>query len=429
MNHFWVYLWIIPLLATASPLERGIRAKAAGDFPLATKELAEAVKAEPKNIQAWYQYGTVLGWQNRFEEARAALDQGLAISPDDYDLRVMRARVIAWQGDYENASQEFSKLAGENPKDDDVATMQGRIAGWRGRNHEAEMHYNAILTRNPNHVDALTGLGDLARDKRLTEMASDFYRRALAIDPSPDIQQRLDQLQNEKLMRLEYGLTASSFTGSTKSDWWSAWTQLSYRSDWGNIWGRVEQGERFDKEDTQLEIGWENTLADGLLIRGLAGGSPDADWAPEYYLESGIHWLPALDWPNLVLEIRHAEYVPRVVQTARTGIDYDFGKGWGISARWIHQEFEGGTPTEGWILSIKKEYDSGYAWNIGTASGAESLDGQTLLPGSVLRSQTWFGGLRGPISDNWGWRADVEYEDVKNGVNRQGVSIGIHHKF
>ena len=48
---------------------------------------------------------------------------------------------------------------------------------------------------------------------------------------------------------------------------------------------------------------------------------------------------------------------------------------------------------------------------------------------SVLRSQTWFAGLRGPITETWGWRADIEREYVDGGPDRTGVSFGVHHRF
>ena len=423
-------LWILPLLAAAGPLEKGIEAKAKGDFPLATQELARAVQTQPQNPQAWYHYGVVLGWQDRHAEARAALDRGLAMAPADYDLRAARARVIAWQGDYALASAELAKLAQENPADNDVAVMQARVAGWQGRQSEAESIYRAVIARDPRQVDALSGLGDLARDRQNREEALGYYRQALAIDSSPDIQKRLDALENQTLMRWDAGISASTFSDSSRSDWWSAWTQFSRTTQWGSFWGRIEQGERFDEQDTTLEIGWEGKPADGWTARAFVGGSPDASWAPEWYAELGALWVPAAGWPALAAELRQAEYLPRGVFTLRTGVEYEIGDGWRGSVRWVHQSFENGEPTDGWILSLDKELKSGLAWRIGAASGAESLNGELLRGSSnVLRSRTWFGGIRGPFNDQWGWRMDVEFEDVQGGADRRGFSIGVQHKF
>ena len=428
MNRKIVLFWLWPLLVHAGSYERGLELKKAGKFPEAEKALASAVRENPRQVEAWFHYGTVLAWQERHDEAMTAFGRGLAFAPDDYDLLVARARVLAWQGDYDRASAELEKLARRNPEDDDVAVMQGRVAGWRGRPDEAEAIYLKVISRNPGQVDALTGLGDLEKERKNRGEARGYYEAALAAGPSPDVSAKLEALENEKRWRVDFGVTGSTFDGSERSDWWSAWTQLGWESSVGVFWGRVEQGERFDDKDTVLEIGWEGAPADGLTTRLFAGGSFDASWAPEWYAEGGVAWKPASKWPALALEIRQAEYVPRSVLTFRTGLDFDFGSGWRSSARWVHQDFENGTPTDGWILALNKEYDSGFAWRIGAASGAESLDGQT-LQNDVLESQTWFAGIRGPIGDDWGYRLDFEFEDVDGGVDRRGVSLGFHHRF
>ena len=422
-------LWLCPLLAWGGAFERGVALKTAGDLPGATRELAAATRENPRNVEAWFHYGVVLGWQERHVEARAALERGLAIAPKDYDLRLARARVIAWQGDYATASRELAQLASENPADDDVRVLQGRVANWQGKPDEAEAHYRAVLARNPKQIDALTGMGDLARTRRQTHQAKDYYQQALAVEDSTDTRKKLEDLENEKLMRVDFGVTGSTFAGSERSDWWSVWTQVSRVTAWGNVWGRIEQGERFDDQDTQLEVGIEGVFADDFSGRIFAGGSPDANWAPEWYAEGGVKWLPEAGWPSPALEIRHAQYVPRGVWTFRLGFDHDFGNGWTGSARWVHQDFENGEPTDGWILSLDKVYDSGFGWRIGMASGAESLDGQTLEDDDILRSQTYFAGIRGIIGDNWGWRFDFEFEDVDGGIDRRGVSLGFYHRF
>ncbi|WAC20875.1 tetratricopeptide repeat protein [Luteolibacter sp. SL250] len=419
-------LW--PLLAEAGNYERGLELKTAGNFSEAEKSLSAAVREKPEQVEAWFHYGTVLAWQERHAEALAAFDKGLAIAPDDYDLQVARARVLAWQGDYDRASAELEKLALRNPADDDVVVMQGRIAGWRDRPDEAEVLYLRVISRNPVQVDALTGLGDLERQRKNRAEARRYYEAAIAVDPSPDARRKLQELEEEKTRRVDFGVTGSTFDGSSRSDWWSVWTQVGWDTSLGGFWGRIEQGERFGGMDTVLEAGWEGTPADGLTARLLLGGSPDASWAPEWYGEGGLAWKPLEKWPALVGEIRHAEYVPRGVLTFRTGLDFEFGGGWKSSARWIHQDFENGTPTNGWILSLGKTYDSGFGWRVGAASGAESLDGQT-LENDVLRSRTWFAGISGPIGRSWGYRADIEFEDVDGGTDRRGLSIGFHHRF
>lgn len=213
--------WIAALpLAAATPLSRGLEAKAAGELPRATRELAAAVAEEPGNAEAWFHYGTVLGWQDRHEEAAVALDRGLALAPHDFDLRLARARVRAWQGDYEGAARDLTRLETEFPGNEEIVVMLGRVAAWRDRPAEAADHYASVLEGNPGQIDALTGMGDLARDAGRKREALGYYRRAAAGDPSPDVMRRIDELGSETGWRWDAGLTASDFSGSEKSGWW-----------------------------------------------------------------------------------------------------------------------------------------------------------------------------------------------------------------
>lgn len=424
--------WLAALApVTATPLERGLTAKSSGNLPLAERELAAAVKAEPRNAEAWFHYGTVLGWQKRYDEAAVALDHGLALAPEDFDLRLARIRVRAWQGEYDAAARGLEAMAREFPDNEEIQVMQGRVAGWQEQREAAAKHYQQVLARNPGQVDALTGMGDLARENGRKREALDYYRQAVAQDPSPEIMGRITALENERDWRWDAGLTASSLSGSG-DDWWSAWGQISYKLGAGAFWGRIEQGERFGLQDTLLEGGWEGRVHDRAALAFLLGGSPDADWAPEWYGETRLRWQTAEDWPAALLEIRHADYASGAVWTFRTGLEQEFAAGWRGSLRWVHQEFEEGDATEGWIAVVERDLGSGWWFRIGNAGGAESLSSQTIgQPGGVRRSTTWFAGLRGPLgsSEYRGWRVDLEFEDVRKGADRRGIAIGLFQEF
>jgi YaiO family outer membrane protein len=403
MKRLLVLSVLAPGLLHASAFERGMKAKAAGDLSTAATELATAVKETPSNPEAWLHYGTVLGWQKRYPEGRQAIERGLAIAPRDFDLRLAHARLLAWQEDFGRADAILASLAKEFPGNNDIEVLQGQLAGWTHRPDEAERHYRAVLGRDPQQVDALTGLGALERDRHSPATAR---------------------------WRWDGGVTASHFDADERPDWWSVWTQLSRESPIGTWWGRIEQQERFEHQDTTLEAGWARTWEDAFEARVFGGGSPDADWAARGYFESNFAWHPCgKPWPWLVAEIRYSEFVPRHVWTFRTGINQDFGDGWRLALRWTHLEFQGGEPTDGWIASIEREFGDGWWWRVGTASGAESITGESLQSDSVLRSQTWFAGLRGPLTETWGWRADIEREEVAGGPDRTGVSFGVHHRF
>jgi YaiO family outer membrane protein len=417
--------------AVATPLERGLAAKASGDLLRATAELGKAVQAEPRNAEAWFHYGTVLGWQQRYDEAASALDRGLAVAPGDFDLRLARARVKAWQADYDGASRDLDALAAAYPGNEEVLVMQGRVASWKRQPEQAADRFREVLSRNPRQIDALTGMGDLARESGRKAEARDYYQQALAIDPTPDVTRRLEMLEADRDWRLDAGVTASSLSGSG-SDWWSLWTQVSHRAGPGSLWGRIEQGERFGLQDTLLEGGWEGRVGEDISMKFLLGGSPDANWAADWYGEMGVRWMLVEHGPEPVFELRHADYASGAVWTFRTGLEYDFGSGWRAGLRWLHQEFDDGEATEGWIASLERELGEGWWLRVGNAGGAESLSSQTIgQSGGIRRSTTWFAGLRGPLGsgEDRGWRVDLEFEDVRGGSDRRGIALGVFQRF
>ena len=428
-------LW--PLLmstavALAGPLERGLEAKAAGELPVAQRELARAVAEQPENAEAWFHYGTVLAWQKNYHEAEQALDRGLAIAPADYDLQLMRIRVWAWQGDWDRAATALTALERDHPGNEDLLVMKGRLAEWREQPDEAARIYDEVLAGNPQQMDALIGRGDVAAGKRRNAEARGYFAKALEVDPqSPEAKSRLEALDAIQSWRVDLGVTTSSFSGSSRSDWWSVWTQLSGPAGPGSWWLRGEHGERFSTTDTLLELGWEGLLTDGFGLRGWLGGSPDADWAARWLGETDLRFRPTAESPWFLGELRYAEYLSGEVWTSRLGIEQPFAEGWTVNARWVHQEFAGGEATEGGILTLEKDFGNQWIGRLGVAHGAESLTGQTVgRVGGVLRSTTVFGGLRGPMgSADRGWRVDVEFEDVSGGPNRLGMAFGIHQAF
>ena len=62
----------------AGVYEDGLAAKQAGRHDEAARLLQQAVATQPENAEAWFHYGTVLGWLNRHDEALAALAQKAA---------------------------------------------------------------------------------------------------------------------------------------------------------------------------------------------------------------------------------------------------------------------------------------------------------------------------------------------------------------
>lgn len=184
--------------------------------------LAQArLQTDPVNTVALYALGEVAKSQSRFDQALAAIDAGIAASPDNYSLLALRGELRARAGDASGARADFAALramSGGDPSlmnnicwnqaiagfdleqaladcDVAVATGEAGIIDSRamtllhlGRYEEAKAAYDQALVGQPNLAASLYGRGlarlalgdaagreDLERAKRLdVDVVEDF---------------------------------------------------------------------------------------------------------------------------------------------------------------------------------------------------------------------------------------------------------------
>jgi YaiO family outer membrane protein len=414
--------------------EDGLRAKQAGQFEQAAELLGRATEASPRNVEAWFHYGTVLGWLKRHDEALAALRRGLQLAPRDFDLRLGEARVLAWMADYAAAETRLDSLAREYPGNTDVEVMQGRVAFWRKDEAGAQRIYESILEREPTQVDALTGLGDIYAGRGEVEPARVHYTRALAQDPSPEIQAKVAALKDLPTMRLHLGLTGSTFARGQRDNWWSMYAALARRIHKVDAWARIEQAERFGFHDLTFEVGASVPLSKALQVSAFGGFTPDADFFPRYHAELNLRVrlyerVGSLGSGWFLAEGRVADYAASRVIITRLGWEQELARGWTMNARWLHLNYENGDSTDGWIAYLTYEPREGWLYRLGAARSVESLTNQTLRDGETSQSWTLFAGVIFPVAADWQVRLDFEREEVEQSVIRYGGAIGVIHQF
>jgi YaiO family outer membrane protein len=410
--------------------EEGLAAKKDGRTEEAAGLLRKATAAQPGNAEAWFHYGTVLGWQGKHNEALEALRRGLKLAPKDFDLRMAEARVMAWKSDYAAADGRLASMDADFPQNEEVLVMRGRIAGWRGDPKEARSFYESALSANPNQVDALTGLGDLEVDRSKFKEARELYVRALAQDPSPDIQKRIDRIDQRSRGRADFGVTGSTFTRGDRDNWWSTYLSLSTQIRTWSVWGRWEVGERFAMRDHTLEFGAAGPVMTGIQATIFGGFTPDADYNANAYAEGALRWrlfkkVAGLGSGTLLTEGRWANYEAAQVNTYRLGWEQEIRDGWTVNARWIRLSYDSGENTDGWLAYLSWEPKERWMVRFGGGQSVESLTNQTLQDDRVLESWTVFLGLIAPLSEKWHVRIDAEREDVKDSVVRYGIAMGV----
>lgn len=101
---------------------------AGGGMPSMTKvvdELKKKVAADPKDVESWRQLGQALYETGQWDEAAALLQEGIAASPDDVSLRVLRARVLLRRRDQGAALVELEAAKKIAPDDEKLLREWG----------------------------------------------------------------------------------------------------------------------------------------------------------------------------------------------------------------------------------------------------------------------------------------------------------------
>ena len=166
--------------------ELGAGYYARGRMDIALEELNEAVALDPGNPQIYNYFGLVYAVLGENAKAEQNFQRGLALAPDDSDIRHNWGWYLCSNGKPRQAIPEF-EMALRNPlyKTPEIALINaGRCSAEFGDIANAESYYRRALARSPNNAPAAYGLALLAfRAGRLDEARG--YMKILTAQPAP----------------------------------------------------------------------------------------------------------------------------------------------------------------------------------------------------------------------------------------------------
>ncbi len=116
-------------------------------------------------------------------QSRAAYQQALALSPDDYCLRENFAQFLDETGDFAEAplqEQKVSELLPQNPM---TPCIIGRLLVRLGNPDGAEKNFLRALAIRSDYVPALNEMGMILANRQQTAEAARWFARALKTDP------------------------------------------------------------------------------------------------------------------------------------------------------------------------------------------------------------------------------------------------------
>ena len=190
-------------------------AQAAEDYKGALGYIAHARDLEPDNAHLAYEFGSICAKMGLLGESRKAIAEALKVDPENADYNLGMGTVVSFSstvpgnsyliGIGRNTSDPAGMLIlGEayyRGRDFDSATAWlkravphastaaearfylGKIAHQENRLDEAIAELNQSLALRPGQPEALAELGQIAVTRREFSQASDFFDRAIKLDP------------------------------------------------------------------------------------------------------------------------------------------------------------------------------------------------------------------------------------------------------
>ncbi len=152
---------------------------AAGDLPLASVELRNALRLDPERADAHVLQANLLRQENDWPGARTSLERAVSLAPDHLEAQRTLAQLYLLQGDLRRAITAIEAARTLAPEDPEILLL---AAGWhlrRGELDGARRELETVLAGHPEHPDAMaTGAsialaeGDLNTARAMLEQAA-----------------------------------------------------------------------------------------------------------------------------------------------------------------------------------------------------------------------------------------------------------------
>lgn len=181
---------------------------ARGDHAAAVDRFGVALGVESRYLPALVGRGQALLALHRDDEALAAFESALAVDSSLADVRqradllkfrglqatVDNARAAAAAGDADKARAAYARALDASPQSAFLHRELAAVERKAGNAVAALDHLRRATELDPFDAGSLIQTGELLEQQGDAEAAEAAYRRALAIEPSPDVSRRLERL-------------------------------------------------------------------------------------------------------------------------------------------------------------------------------------------------------------------------------------------
>lgn len=141
-----------PFNPAAAYCQRGLRRRDKGDLDAAIADFDEAIRLQPKLVEAWYHRGVAKGMKGDLDGAIADFSEAIRIDPDDANAWCNRGVAKGMKGDHDGAIADLNEAIRFKP-DYVKAWVNRGIAKNKKRDFNGAISdYNEAIRLQPNHA-------------------------------------------------------------------------------------------------------------------------------------------------------------------------------------------------------------------------------------------------------------------------------------
>jgi YaiO family outer membrane protein len=352
----------------------------------------------------------------------------LSAAPPETPAQLYQQGVAARHaGDHAKAIELLQQAVREEPENADAHLQLGLALMAAERDAEAETAFRRTLEIAPAYDDARIALSRLARRQ------GDAAGALSVLEPvSPTNTEaaglRTELRANPQLAyrwSLDLDGSYSELEGAAP-DWREGRVQLRHTTEGTSVAVAAEASRRFGRSDVYVETRLDRRLSQGTSVYVTAGGTPNADFRPEWQIGAGgsarIRGGPAAT--VLTVDARQARYKAGDIQTLTPGIEQYLagGRAW-ATARWINIFDENGRHHSGWLgrgdVMVGKS----------ARLFAGAADAPDVSEGVVTDTFSLFGGASVDVSPRTTLRFSLAHENRAAGADRLQFAVGLGLRF
>jgi len=278
------------------------------------------------------------GWQAQvrkdadaqdWADALRIVDQEIARSPEDMDIRAWRARVLTWAGRLAEAEHEYNEVLKVERNDPDNWMGLATVYMRQGRMEEALKAADRAVELDPKRADLRATRAQILRASGNMSDARLEFQRALVLDPdSTDARSGLFSLRDTGKHELRFGFDDDllSFAPANHDQWVSLvskWTPRWTTSAAGSLYqrGGIDAGD-FVGSVTRSQPKWG-----ALTIGGATGHDNGVIPETEAFFELDHGFKISEDQPVRGIEVIYGQHwywytTARILTATETAIVY-----------------------------------------------------------------------------------------------------------